>query len=72
MSVSQLGDKLAWHDGTVLKVYDVASNKLIHSIECPAIAFLEFSPKSTILATWRNYTGQSFITIQLVAVVQMV
>lgn len=63
LCVSQLGDKVAWHDGSVLKIYDVATNTIRHSIACPPVSYVVFSPKGTILASWRGYTGELLVIL---------
>lgn len=51
------GSRAAWYNGTALQIYDVVKDKLLHTIECAPLTYLQFSPKSTILAVWQVYSS---------------
>ena len=56
LEFSPLGDRLAWHNGRELKIYDTVNDKVMHTIDIPSLTYLLFSPKSTTLATWQVYS----------------
>ena len=54
------GSRAAWYNGTALQIYDVMKDRILHTIECAPLTYLQFSPKSTILATWQVYSSGKF------------
>ena len=54
------GSRAAWYNGTALKIYDVMKDRILHTIECAPLTYLQFSTKSTILATWQVYSSGMF------------
>ncbi|XP_048190844.1 eukaryotic translation initiation factor 2A isoform X2 [Perognathus longimembris pacificus] len=53
---SKDGTLFAWGNGEKVNIINVTNNGLLHSFDLPKVVCLEFSPKSTVLATWQPYT----------------
>ncbi|KAJ6669410.1 hypothetical protein lerEdw1_008219, partial [Lerista edwardsae] len=53
---SKNGSLFAWCNGEQVNIVNAASGDLVRSFDLPKTVFLEFSPKSNVLATWQPYT----------------
>ncbi|XP_074658465.1 eukaryotic translation initiation factor 2A-like [Tubulanus polymorphus] len=55
MAFSSDGNLFAYINGKFVIVVDLRSNAIVCQLQKPKTIFLEFSPKSTYLATWESY-----------------
>nr|KAF6477452.1 eukaryotic translation initiation factor 2A [Molossus molossus] len=53
---SKDGTLFAWGNGEKVNIISVTNESLLHSFDLPKAVCLEFSPRSTVLATWQPYT----------------
>ncbi|XP_069053621.1 eukaryotic translation initiation factor 2A isoform X2 [Lepisosteus oculatus] len=56
VTFSRDGSLFAWCNGDKVSVLNVADGRVLQSLDLPKTACLEFSPKSSILATWQPYS----------------
>ncbi|NXJ80158.1 EIF2A factor, partial [Trogon melanurus] len=56
VAFSKDGSLFAWCNGEKVNVVSVTGAELLRSFDLPKAVCLEFSPKSSILATWQAYT----------------
>lgn len=50
---------------TRVNIINVTNKGLLHPFDLPKAVFLEFSPKSTFLATWQPYTSKYFPIVKI-------